>query len=229
VGEQLGLACTAALNYASWPNATDPNDSLDIEMAKRALAEMVGYFVMGCAHGLLNVSGRVVALDADLRALLRSSKLRTDFPPFSEGQNDWKSLSMRNTDALRSVALMAKDPQVRRVGVAVGKLARSRAWKDLDKSRGEDFHRWRPQSAGIAGAVKQSPWKRIGKTGSHYKMSGGGIRVLGVDSAAKLAAEVFLTARRALDAVVDAMDGVDAEVHRAVPKLTGLRLGPMNP
>ena len=58
-------------------------EAVEAEMAKRALAEVVGHYVLGAGHGLFNLAARTVALDGGLKSAL-SGALGTHFPPLSE-------------------------------------------------------------------------------------------------------------------------------------------------
>jgi hypothetical protein len=79
-------------------------------MAKRALAEVVGHYVLGAGHGLFNLASCTAALDRALKAELKS-KLGTDFPPLSERIQDWPSSSLSNAKKLQTVALGSLVPR----------------------------------------------------------------------------------------------------------------------
>ena len=79
-------------------------EAVEAEMAKRALAEIVGHYVFGAGHGLFNLAARTVALDEKLKNDL-GSKLGTDFPPLSERWKDWPSASPSKAEGSRPLRI----------------------------------------------------------------------------------------------------------------------------
>lgn len=88
----------------------DGVEAVEAEMAKRALAEVVGHYVLGAGHGLFNLAARTVALDQTLKGDLRI-KLGTDFPPLSEQRKDSPQAAKAAT--LQDVAQLGytRDPE----------------------------------------------------------------------------------------------------------------------
>jgi hypothetical protein len=60
---------------------------------------------------------------------------------------------------LRSVAASSGIRELEALMTPIADLALGTAWKELVGRRGEDFHRWRPQSHGIYGTTRKSPWR----------------------------------------------------------------------
>jgi hypothetical protein len=79
-GEQLGLACLADHEFSLWSSvelsSAGPHEIVAAEMARRALAELESYYVIGVGHALANMTGRVLALDPDLKPHLVSTVIR---------------------------------------------------------------------------------------------------------------------------------------------------------
>jgi hypothetical protein len=164
-GEQLGLAHAAAVEVALWREvresaAPDPAD----EMCMRAMAEAQCLFVMGTGHALANLAVRALAHDRTLREelcrKLRRGRSRPTFDPFSQNRADWVSLNAETCNAVRAVAQASGAKGAVRLVEPVVDFGTGQAWKALQERRGEDFHRWRPQSHGVEGVPQTSPWQR---------------------------------------------------------------------
>ena len=206
VGEQLGLAYGAGVEVALWDeHRQEAEDVAEIEMGTRAMAEAQSYFLMGAAHGLANVCLYALAMDNTLLAHLQRDLGRKDpssrFQPFSDNRADWISMNPNNAEKLLSCAKTSSSSfEVRAMVTTVDAFARSSEWADLETRRSEDFHRWRPQSHGMAGVEKASPWNREGHTRS---LGVGPMPTYG--SAEGLAQEVAATADRAMIRLAEAM------------------------
>ncbi len=157
MGEQLGLAFAAAVESAFWSTAGDFRHR---DLARRALVELQTHFVLGTGHGLANVAYRALALQPEIRGLLLA-RLKTTFPPFSEVRTDWKSLNKEEMRQLHSVASEFGNTAILRLIEPVIELAAGPLWNDLSRLRAKDFHRWRPQSAAIAGVPQTTPYKTL--------------------------------------------------------------------
>lgn len=175
VGEQLGLAYSAAVEVSLWrwvrerPQELDDERDAAREMSMRAMAECQCYFVMGAAQGLANVCVYALALDPAIRAkLIRefgTKRSKPTFSPFSSNKADW--VFMNGQTAKRLVAAVTRSPsEIADLVQPVVDFATSKIWSDLASRRGEDYHQWRPQSHGVAGVSKKSPWQTKGKTHS---------------------------------------------------------------
>lgn len=220
VGEQVGLACTAERDYLGWERMKlEGVEAVEAEMAKRALAEVVGHYVLGAGHGLFNLAARTVALDGALKSDLRR-KLGTDFPPLSEQRKDWPPAA--NGKTLQAVARSSVIPEIRSVADPIVTLVASVEWKRLNDARGSDFHRWRVQTDGIAGVAKRSPWKRGDGVRS---LEIGVTRPLGEDAQAKLAAKTLRIAVAARHELVKAASSFEHVFADAVGASTRLTVG----
>ena len=156
-------------------------------------------------------------MDADLRSnLLR--ELKTDFPPYSDNRKDWIQLS--RIDSLQSVARSCAHGDMEDVVAPIVDLADSAAWKALEDSRGQDFHRWRPQTAGLRGAAAGAFGAVLSGGAKSYSLSGG--HVLGSDIAAKLAADSWGTTTDAMREVCKAMRKFEPAFRHPIERLTSL-------
>jgi hypothetical protein len=220
IGEQVGLACTAERDYLGWERMTlEGAEAVEAEMAKRALAEVVGHYVLGAGHGLFNLAARTVALDQTLKGDLRN-KLGTDFPPLSEQRRDWPQAAKAAT--LQQVARGSAIPEIQSVADPIVALVASDEWEGLNDARGSDFHRWRVQTDGIAGVAKQPPWK---KGDGVRSLEIGAMRPLGEDAQAKLAEKTLSVAVAARHELVKAAASFDCVFADAVAATTRLTVG----
>jgi hypothetical protein len=106
--------------------------------------------------------------------------IETTFTPLSDARKDWLSLNSRVAHALQKVAAKSSMRSFVQLADPAARLASSDPWRALDEVRGEHFHRWRSQSAGMTGAPKSSPWSR--SLGSSTMSVGAG-RLIGQDPA----------------------------------------------
>ena len=168
-GEQLALAHAGAVEVALWQELrgrSEPDPAH--EMSMRGMAEAQCLFVMSTAHAIANVTVRALALHPSLRAALvkklRRGRSSPTFDPFSQDWADWPSLNDETCNAIRAVARSSEKRDVIRLVEPVVRFGAGGTWKDLQERRGEDFHRWRPQTHGIEGVPRSSPWTRSGST-----------------------------------------------------------------
>ena len=167
-GEQLALALAAAVEVAIWAEArlgaeSDPAE----EMQMRGMAEAQSMFVMGTGHALANLAVRALSLDQDCRAELgrRLGRHGTlTFDPFSMDRADWISLNRTGCRAIRAAASSTGHQEVIDLVDPVVAFGTGSSWRDLEERRGQDFHRWRPQTPGIGAGPRQSPWVHEGRT-----------------------------------------------------------------
>lgn len=222
IGEQVGLACTAERDYLGWHQMKlEGIEAVEAEMAKRALAEMVGHYVLGAGHGLFNLAARTVALDGGLKSAL-SGALGTHFPPLSERVEDWPSANPRKAKTLQAVARTSPIPEIRVVADPILALVDSVEWNHLNDARGSYFHRWRVQTDRIFGVAKRSPWKK----GDGVRSLEIGVgQQLGKNSQAKLAAQTLTIAVTARDKLVGAARAFEHVFAGAVTATTRLTVG----
>lgn len=165
----MALALAGAVEVALWQELRSKGEpGVSHEMSMRGMAEAQCLFVMGAGHAIANVAVRTLALDPSLRGELtkrfRRRKASPTFEPFSMGREDWISL---NTEACRSIRAAAQQygaQEVQRLIEPVAAFGTGDSWRNLVKRRGEDFHRWRPQTHGVEGVPRTSPWERQGRT-----------------------------------------------------------------
>ena len=223
IGEQLGLACLSSYEVTNWKALRTGSADQEVarEMSCRALVELQAHYVLAMGHSLANLAGRVIAMDVDLRAdLLRH--LKTDFPPYSEDRKDWIQLSL--VSKLQSIARSCVHGDMEGVVTPVLDLANSTAWTVLEESRGQDFHRWRPQTAGLRGAASGAFGAVESGGAKSYSITGG--QLLGSDVATKLAANSWITTKDAMSEICTAMRRFEPSLRSPIERLTNLVLTP---
>jgi hypothetical protein len=224
-GEQLGLACLADHEFSLWASvdlsAAQSHEIVAAEMARRALAELESYYVIGVGHALANMTGRVLALDPGLQQHLASAKyIKTTFQPLSDAREDWLSMNSNVARALRKVAARSDMPSFAHLADPAAELAGSEVWRALDDVRGEHFHRWRSQSIGMTGAPKSSPWSPDSRT-----MDVGAGRLIGQDPRDATAASVRQAVSAARESLRSAAEAFDRRFRSAIRDAVGLELG----
>jgi hypothetical protein len=182
VGEQLALAYAAKVEVVNWRQVASENETLAslapeettriglVEMCSRALSEVQASYLLALGHSLANVCIYALCLHDDLRINLatqfRHPNPELAFPPFSDAQQDWVSLTSDTSSRMRrSIRETSKLSEERRQVVLglvapTSELAASNPWRAVSEMRGDFFHRWRLQSHGLPGASKQTPWVR---------------------------------------------------------------------
>ena len=174
----------------------------------RAMAEAQSLFVIGTGHGLANLTVRALCLDRKLRADLikRFTHIGSspNFGPFSEKPVDWLSMNAKTCKKIRAVAKASAAQEVIKLVEPVATLGKGQPWRNLVDRRGEDFHRWRPQSHGIEGVPRTSPWKQKDKSQvlklghSPYEET-----AKRADETARVATEAMLELARSMEAFMD--------------------------
>jgi hypothetical protein len=219
IGEQLGLASTAELEYRSWQEMQKVDNEIAAEMAKRSMAELASHYLVAIGHGLFNLTCRAVALDHSVGPALER-RFRTDFPAYSEKRSDWRSMNKRGIKDIESVAAESNLNEIREMISPTSELFRSQEWTDLDNSRGEDFHRRRIQSAGMLGASRGSPWTSQSGVRS---MNFGGV-LIGPEGLAKLAADTLAIGSKARTRILVAMENFERCLKAALLATTQLEI-----
>jgi hypothetical protein len=182
------------------------------------MTELQAMYLIGAGHGLVNIVARVLAFDPHLRnQLARKKQLGTDFPPFSEETQDWIPLSPRKVGVLQMVA--ASQPAAIALLDPLASLVSDKRWEALVELRGKDFHRWRPQTAGMAGVPQHSPWRK--QDNGSWVMSVPARRTS--DDSDRLAAERGDVANSAMSILAAAMDTVGDRLGAASTALGGPR------
>lgn len=223
-GEQLGLAYAAGVEVALWKESQE-TDGPEVarEMGMRAMAEAQSLFVIGTGHALVNVAVRALGLRKDLRAQLIKTFFSGDsvgrFDPFSSVRSDWLSMNTSDCKKLRKVARASASREISDLIDPVVIYGLGQTWNELVERRGKDFHRWRPQTHGLQGVPRRSPWRHDATSRS----LGMGTPVY--EDAKGLAAEV---GRLADDAMLE-LSGAMASFYRAWPAASNVLGGPTYP
>jgi hypothetical protein len=219
IGEQLGLACLAHHEVSNWMalGKASRHRRIAREMSSRALVELQAHYVLAIGHAMVNLAGRVVALDGDVRSRL-VKEFKTDFPPYSNERRDWIQISK-----VTPLSLIAKSSQSDDLGVAVApvlELAAASEWKRLEALRGQDFHRWRSQSAGIRGAAPGAFGSESESGVRSYQLTGG--TVLGEGAPASLARDNWQVTVAAMERLVASMRQFELAMLPPIERLTSL-------
>jgi hypothetical protein len=226
-GEQLGLVCLADHEFSLWSSvdlsSAEPHKKVAAEMAQRALAELESYYVIGVGHALLNMTGRVLALDPGLKPNLAVTKgIKTTFTPLSDARSDWLSMNSGVASALQKVAGKSSMQSFAQLADPAVRLASSDPWRALDEVRGEHFHRWRSQSVGMTGAPKSSPWAQSSDTRS---ISVGAGRLIGEDPRDATAVGVRQAVAAAREALRSEAEEFDLLLRPALQEAVDLEIG----
>lgn len=219
IGEQLGLACLVHHEVANWKALQPRKGDRQVarEMSSRALIELQAHFVLAIGHAFANLAGRVVAMDGSLRGELRKA-LRTDFPPYSTDRKDW--IQLGRIPKLQLIAASCSSSDMKAVVAPAAHLAKSSAWTALEESRGQDFHQWRPQTAGLRGAASGAFGRSLSNGERSYSFSGG--QLLGSDVTTKLAADAWSVTNNGMWEVRTAMQAFENAFRIPIERLTSL-------
>lgn len=154
-GEQLALAGIAYRDARAW--LANGGTGAAVRVPARALAEVVSYFAISAAHGLVNVTARLLALEERSRVILAArEKSSRGFPPFDPKDTTWLPINTRTVESLEA-ASVHHQPAVRDSVTLLRALVDDQRWSGLVDRRNTDFHRWRPQSV-EGGVATTSPW-----------------------------------------------------------------------
>jgi hypothetical protein len=170
VGEQLAISCTICHELDCWKlsESQDLRLGVEQEMAIRGLLDLLAFYVISVGHCLAAIVVRVLALHPDLRSRLEK-RLDSNFPPFDEARKSWPSLGQRLLKDLAQIS--AEFPQAEQMLSPLLDLVLRSEWREVVSWRAEAFHRWRPQSVGVAGTPKQRWGVKEGGTVT-YSVSG---------------------------------------------------------
>ena len=160
VGEQLVLAGAAFRDARSW----QLREEATAGVAGRALTEMVSYFAYGAAHGMINATARLFAMERRSREMLKQSSPKRSpndgFPPFGTKPGHWISFNSKNIDLIQSA--VGHHPESSRLLDVLKNLNADGGWNSMIDRRHNDFHRWRPQSS-RAGVAPEPQWFDVGE------------------------------------------------------------------
>lgn len=158
-GEQLALAGAALRDVRAWQSQDGPNAAV----AGRALAEVVAYFAYGAAHGLINSTARLFAMESRSREVFskqaRGWKSNEGFPPFGTKSGHWISFNSTSIESIRKAT--QHHPEAVGLIDTLSTLHADSAWTVMVDRRHNDFHRWRPQTSS-AGVAPVSQWRDVG-------------------------------------------------------------------
>jgi len=186
----------------------------------RAMAEAQCLFVMGAGHSFANVAVREIALDSKRRKALvekLSISSKQTFAPFSNERWDYVSMNCKTCTAIEEVASEMGGSYLEEVIEPVVEFGMGKAWAKLDERRGEDFHRWRLQSDGIAGVPRRTPWSVKNGVGTLGIGSQSYDDARGLaDEVSHVATEAMLELARAMEKFMNLWNHPGGEVRQAI-------------
>lgn len=158
-GEQLALAGAAFRDMRAW----QVQNGVNAAASGRALAEVVAYFAYGAAHGLINATARLFAMESRSRETFsKQAKGRYSnegFPPFGTKAAHWLSFNASNIKSIEQAT--QHHPEASGLIEVLRELETNAAWGAMVDRRHNDFHRWRPQSSSV-GVAPETQWQDAG-------------------------------------------------------------------
>lgn len=114
--------------------------------------------MLSIGHRLVNLVARALMCDPDLQSAIapRLKKWSDALTPFSDDREAWLHLNGTNVGTLRAAISGSPHKSVRSLVEPLRVLTQTPAWQQLHAQRDEDFHRWRKESAHLAGVDKSS-------------------------------------------------------------------------
>ena len=215
-GEELGLACTAALEASRWRARWDEERA---HMAARAMADLTAHYCLLVGHGLVNMTARLMHLRGELAydQAKKPYRIAVESPPFTE-HGAWLAMNAENVRELRRDAAASNTPELIELAALLVRLEQNQTWREVVGRRNTEFHRMRPQT--IDGGVPQvNPWVQYSEaTDEHesgWHMEFGNPQNPYTPDVAQLVDESEV----ALDALVDIMVEWGKGWHRALVAL----------
>ena len=147
IGEQLGLAWTSERDVQRFVQTSSSRGLEHQRLIQRALAELVGHFVLGCGHSLANLALRTLLLNPDARTALNTAcKNARGFAPNSDDRAAWPTFNQNLVNYVRAAAAASGNSAMVDLAEMVSSVHAGAAFRALDDRRGMDYHRRRPQS-----------------------------------------------------------------------------------
>lgn len=226
IGESLVVAAACEIEV-EWHRRARAVGDLPPAMVvgQRFFSIAEGQEVLGVGHRLVNLVARVLATRDDVRATMQSfrplKRWQRDHFPFDDGRSSWLSADSPTVEALARVAAAHRHPSFARLADAVQELVRSAAWKNLEESRGQNFHRWRAESSVLAGVDRTSGHQReiVGLDGTVVGLAVN-VNPVRYSAADGLDEEEARLAREALLAVATGVAGFIEALAAAMEPLT---------
>lgn len=111
------------------------------------MAESAGYFTLGAAHSLGNLTLRLLLFNPDAAPVLTAEYRKAEgFPPESDHRDAWVTLNRRLTRTLETAAEVSGNRFMAEAARNLFEFQSGQAFQALDDRRGMDYHRRRPQS-----------------------------------------------------------------------------------
>lgn len=153
VAESLVVCAGCEVEIAVHVRDGDPKT----EIASRFFSIASSQELVGVGHRLLNLAQRAICARTDYREALRTSQNKALSQcaeigdPRSSDRKAWLSLNISSANALRRALRLSSHPSICGMLGELRMLAASEEWRRLDETRGEVFHRSRPESSVSAG------------------------------------------------------------------------------
>src|SRR5680860_470782 len=149
IGEQLGLVWTAEQDVQRLQITSGLRDDIENRMASRAMAELAGHFLLGCAHSLANLVLRLQLLNtaaAEHLAVMKRYRKADGFAPGNDSKDAWPTLNGPLLEDLATASDASGNQHLRLLVETISDLYTGSEFRELGGRRGMDYHRRRPQS-----------------------------------------------------------------------------------
>lgn len=210
LGERAGLAWAAYQDAQRIVSSADKRDYLEQRVILRAASEQVGHYLLGIGHGIGNLALRILLFNPVAATHINGLKVfkrAKGFEPNIDDRWGWRALS-ELPQPLREAAEETENSPMKVIAATVGALQGDQRFATLDRRRGMDFHRRRPQSLAHS-ASRGGIWEN--RNGQRWMGVGGA--QLDQDAVAEV---VYETVTEAITPVLDAMLGVASNLGDAL-------------
>lgn len=160
VAEQVMLAAAAEIETAYLETSiADGEVPSGMDTARRFFAEAACNSLLGAGQTINGMALRLVIMRPEVCMHSQYNGLVRNFDgeAFSEIPDAWPEAKAAYGTRLASVTASCLHPGVQELGAAVAELFSSPAWEAMRNQRVEDYHRWRRESARMAGINRRSP------------------------------------------------------------------------
>lgn len=153
IAESLAVCAACEVEIESLRAVADPSG----EIGGRFFSIASSQEIIGVGHRLANLVQRAISARPEYRALLRSSSDRqlaacaNVDDPRSTARAAWLSLNADTVRAMVDALRGVSHPSIKSALTELAALVRSDQWVNLTETRGEVFHRSRPESSIAAG------------------------------------------------------------------------------
>jgi hypothetical protein len=150
IGEQLALAWAAEQDTQAVRQTARYRTPELQTMQQRAVAEFAGHFTLGATHSLANLVLRLLLLNGPAAQALavsyKKNKQLREFPIGSDEPDAWPAFGPGMVARLAAAAEVSGNRFMQQAVDKLGVLQASADYQALERRRGMDYHRLRPQS-----------------------------------------------------------------------------------